>query len=59
MVNKNQYFKQIALTANGIVRRNPRILLKEARMNIEQKNPYSSNHLQKDALDCGKNTRLR
>ena len=50
---------QIALTANGIVRTNPRILLKEARMNIEQKNPYSSNHLQKDALDCGKNTRLR
>ena len=58
-MNKNQHFKQIALTATGIARTNPRILLKEAPMNIEQKNPYSSNHLQKDALDCGKNNRLR
>ena len=46
--------KVVAWTIHPFVITNPRILIKGTQMNIEQKNPYSLNHLQKGALDLGK-----
>ena len=47
--------KPFVKTMHPFVKTNPRILIKVARRNIEQKNPCSSNHLQKDTSDFGEN----
>ena len=51
-----QTIKRVVIWTNQtFVRTNRRILIENTRRNMEQENPYISNHLQKDTLDCGAN----